>query len=761
MILPSLATVQCLMLVGLPIGLLVSYSIIKFHKPLCHFPWIILYLSFGFIYATTAAHALLAAYLPSEWEGKDILIEGRIHGVPVAKERRTQLLFQVDKIHTVTDTDPVKQTRFGQHNLIRLSWYDKTIILHSGERWQLKVRLKRPNGFLNPGGFDYEKWLFTQRITAVGYVRSDTANQRLAASPWWWPHYWRERINAALQQALPEHAMTGLLQGLAVAQRDAISDAQWTVLRQTGTSHLLAISGLHIALVAGFALLPLAALWWCLPRLYLHWPVRIAGGVLGALFATLYAVLAGFSLPTQRALVMVLVLLGSLLMRRRVPLSLSLAVALFAVIVLDPLASLSAGFWLSFGAVALIGVLIKRQRKAAAWLLTLRVQLGLSLGMLPLTALFFGQFSLSSPLANVVAIPWVSFLVVPWVLLGVVIWPLSTTLADALWTLAAQSLHYLFLGLQWLSEQSWSAWSVPALPWHGVCSVLVAVGLLLLPARMPGRYLGLIGLLPLILWQPIRPANGAFTLTLLDVGQGLAVAVQTNQHVLLFDAGPRSASGFDTGELVVLPWLRAQGIQELDALMVSHSDRDHSGGVGAVLAAMPVKQLWVSRAGQFSQPERLCRAGQQWQWDGVTFAVLHPSPAAPDQDDNNYSCVLRVSNATHSALLVADIEAHTERWLIKQGWSLTAEVLLAGHHGSKTSSSAAWLDAVQPELALVSAGYRSRYGHPHNSVQQRYQQRGVPLWNTAQLGAIQVDFPASELWQAQAYRQERGRFWNR
>ncbi len=743
-------------------------SIFTRFKGFCNFPRIFIFIavsfSAGLLYTSAVGYRIQAAYLPSTWEGKDIQIEGQVLAIPELKTGSTRFLFKVKQLLQAPAGITGDNSKVLQGHKIRLNWYRNRPTLHAGERWLLQVRLKRPYGSLNPNTFDYERWLFTQGLVATGYVRASDVNQRLSESPYWWPDRWREKIKTAIAQALPEEATASLLQGLAVAYRTEITDEQWDIMRRTGTSHLLAISGLHIALVASLGFLPVLALWFLFPQLYLRLPVRIAGSVLGVIFACAYALLAGFSLPTQRALIMVVIVLLALMQRQRMALSRILALALLAVLLFDPLASLSASFWLSFAAVALIGLLLNRRHQAKPWQQWLQVQWGLSLALIPLTAVWFGSFSLISPIANLIAIPWVTGSVVPLVLLGVIVLPFSAVWAAELWWLAAQSLQVLFDILTYFSTQTWALWTIPALPWYWLLVSLLGVALWLLPAGMPGRYLSVVCFLPLFVWQVERPQQSEFCLDVLDVGQGLATVVRTAQHNFLFDTGPRFRSGFDSGEAIILPWLQAQGVRSMDAMMISHDDLDHSGGARSILAALPVQQLWVNTEKQMDlhPTTGLCRAGLTWRWDGVDFTVLHPSDTTQTQSDNDFSCVIRVSNGNQSVLLVADIAQAVERQLIRQFSELKSDVLLVGHHGSKTSSSAEWLQAVEPEIAIVSAGYRNAFGHPHPDVVARYQRAGITLFSTIDSGAIHVDFSphVAEL-KVEAYRREYKKFWNR
>ncbi|MEZ5536191.1 MAG: DNA internalization-related competence protein ComEC/Rec2 [Thiolinea sp.] len=714
----------------------------------------------GFGYAWLEADTQIRQQLPESLAGKDLLLTGVIRGLPEADSESRRFLFQLETAST-------EERLVDLSGTLRLSWYRHfPPRLNSGERWQLVVRAKPPNGFMNPGGMDYEKWLFAQRIIATGYVRDSGHNRPLGMSSSGYIDHLRQQVQRAIQYHLEGRTEQSIVAALAVAARSDISDQQWEVLRRTGTSHLVAISGLHIALVAGFGFLPVFMIWWLFPRLYLWMPVRIAAGFTGALAALLYALMAGFTLPTQRALVMVLIILAGLLWRRQIPFTVILSWALLAVLLIDPLAAMSPGFWLSFLSVLMIFLLTRRDlRRKHKWGV-LSIQLGLSLGMIPLTASLFGSASLVSPLANLVAVPYVSLLVVPLVLSGMLLLPLSEYLAAVCWQLAGYAVRGLWWLLDWLSGLDLAALALPQLPWYWLAAAIAGFVLLILPRGIPGRWLGVLLMLPVLVWQPQRPAPGAFQLDVLDVGQGLASVIQTAEHTLVFDTGPKPSESFDAGRLVVLPWLRALNINRLDGLLVSHPDTDHSGGAGALLEALPVDRL-ISNTTDYARSSQylpeLCQAGQHWEWDGVRFEILHPAAGFADNRDNNRACVLRVGNALHSVLFSADIERPAEYWLSKTvGDDLRSEVLIVPHHGSDSSSSPAFLKRVEPKLAILTAGYRSRFNHPHPEVVKRYQGWGIPLLNTVQSGAITVSFPAdNQAFSLQQFRPEQRRFWNR
>ena len=742
---------------------------------------ICIFLSFS--YACWTANHVVQAQLPQVFEGKDLQVLGRVQDLPESSKAGYKFLFQVEKVLAVDGQfEPLSDHTNDFAGLVKLTWYPQQDSylpeLHAGERWQLVIRAKRPHGLSNPSGFDYECWLFSERILAVGSVRGKEAALRLEPPAVFSIDAIRERINQAIAQALGEQTSTGLVQGLAVAATAGISQEQWQILKATGTAHLLSISGLHIAMVASLGFIPMLLLWRCVPSLYLYLPVRLAGGVLGAILATAYALLAGFNIPTQRSLVMVLILMLGLLLRQRLSFSTSFAWAVLVVLILDPLAPLTLGFWLSFGSVALLVLLNQHHAPLIGASLPsmgmrlLSLQLGLSIFLIPLNIAFFSSLPMYSPLANLVAIPWVTWVVEPLILLGILCLPLSFEWASLVWQLAAKALDGLVWGLTYLAELPNALIYFPTLPWYYLALAILGMLWILLPRGIPGRWLGLVCLLPLMTWQPLKPALGEFRLTVLDVGQGLATVIQTAEHNLVFDTGSKSPYGFDMGEVVLAPWLRAQQIHALDVLMVSHGDNDHRGGADYLLEHFSVQQLSTNDPANFpdlskqlptSPPLSICKAGQTWVWDEVKFEVLNPLPTLKQSKENNQACVLRVSNGGHALLLPADIEQTAEQALLEQGAKLQADVVLVPHHGSKTSSSVSFLQALAPQLAIVSSGYLNRFHHPHPKIVERYQAREIALLNTAITGAIEVNFPrlAQQELIISSYRETQAHFWNK
>jgi len=718
----------------------------------------------GFLWANLVAHVYLSGGLEADLEGRDVVVEGVVASLPVTAGGGTR--FQFSPLDLRLDGE----SRALPGRLL-LTWYRDAPPLVVGERWRLQLRLKRPHGFMNPGGFDYEAWLFRQGIRAKGYVRrAPEVNRRLGRDGMDRPvEQWRHAARERLSPLLAGRRQAGLVMALAMGLRDRISREQWQVLQRTGTSHLVAISGLHVGLVAGFAFFAVRRLWRVSAPAVLRWPAPKAGAVAAMFAATAYAMLAGLSIPTQRALVMVLVVMLATLLQRRHRPSALLALALLLVLILDPMAVLAPGFWLSFAAVAVILYGMQgRLGRPSLWWRWGRVQWLVAVGLLPLLVVQFQQASLVAPLANLLAVPWVSLVTVPLTLLGTLLSGVLPGLAGWLLGLADGSLEGLWWILQWLSDWPRSVWrQAPLAPW-AVAAAVVGVIWLLAPRGLPARWVGLVWLLPLAFTRAPGIAQGEALFTLLDVGQGLAAVVQTREHVLVFDTGPRFSSGFNTGEAVVAPYLRARGIGEVDLLVVSHGDNDHRGGVSGLADQIAIRHSFSS------VPQRLpgldaqhCRAGMAWQWDGVRFRFLNPDGDDPGagRRGNNQSCVLRVQAGDDAVLLTGDIERGAERQLLARARENTddsprARVLVAPHHGSKTSSSDAFLRAVDPQLALFPVGYRNRYGFPRPEVLARYHALGVRTLDSAGSGAIALRLGARDGLQVRRHRQHHRRYWH-
>jgi competence protein ComEC len=691
-------------------------------------------------------------------EGVDVQVVGVVAAMPQRSEAGLRFRLRVESASSAGQSVAVPPALY-------LSWYSQlqrsedpasvpfaqlqqgASELRAGERWALTVRLKAPHGNANPHGFDYELWLWEQGLQATGYVRATPANTaqgtapRMIGSTWQHPiEGARQSVRDAIFAAVTEPRLAGVVAALVVGDQAAIERADWDVYRATGVAHLMSISGLHVTMFAWGAALLVGGLWRRSGRAT-HWlPAQHAALIGGVLLATLYALFSGWGLPSQRTVWMLATVALLRLSGKQWPWPLVWLLAMAVVVAVDPWALLQAGFWLSFVAV---GVLFASGAQAAGadtvWrkiASAVREQWLITLALAPLSLLLFQQVSLVGLIANAIAIPWVTLVVTPLAMLGVLWAPL--------WSAAAVAVQWLGQVLQWFSFIPWAVLSVAAPPLIlGLTAVLGAV-VLVMRLPWPLRAMGLAAVLPALLWQAPRPADGQFELLAADIGQGNAVLIRTARHSLLYDTGPRFSRESDAGQRTLVPLLRALG-EQLDTIIVSHRDSDHSGGALAVQAMQPKAALLSSlengheilAARDPKQATQRCIAGQRWQWDGIDFAVLHPQ--ATDYDAGNkpnaMSCVLRISNGARTALLVADIEAPQEARLMASGAPLEADVLLAPHHGSKTSSTEAFLDAVKPKLAIFQSGYRNRYNHPAPEVAQRYTDRNIQIIASPQCGA--------------------------
>lgn len=707
---------------------------------------------FGLVWASWRAELILADRLPNELEGQDLIVEGYVADIPQTTDFGQRFVF---------DIDAAKQgeTVIMTPRRVQLSIRSETPVVHAGERWRLGVRLVRPHGLQNPGGFDYEAYLFRNRIGARGYVR-DALPQRLDGEAARYAlERLREGLGARMRALLPEQPAAGIVVALANGDARGISEEQWRVLRATGTLHLVAISGLHISLIAAVVFFVARWSWSMAGATVLRVPAPVFAASCALLAATGYAALAGFVIPTQRALIMLAVAMGGVFLRRRVAASQLLAGALLAVLLLDPLAVMAPGFWLSFAAVVVIVFAMHGERsRRTVWRQWGYLQWAIALGMLPLTLALFQRASLAAPLANMLAVPVFDLVAVPLTLAGVVA---LAVLPEALaqWPLAAAAwlLQLLWPALDWLAAREYAQWLAPsASPWALFCA-LVGAGWLLAPRGVPARWVGIVWWAPLLTSTPATPAIDEAWVALLDVGQGLAAVVRTQNHVLVYDTGPRVGRSFDTGDAVVVPYLRAQGVQRIDTLVVSHGDNDHIGGAESVSRAIPVQQT-LSSVPWLLTNASACAAGQSWEWDGVEFMMLAPPPGAYGRR-NDASCVLRVASRYGTVLLPGDIETRAERdLLVRTPEKLAADILVAPHHGSLTSSSCAFLAAVRPRYVFFPVGYRNRHHHPHARVRARYELIGARQYDSAAAGALEVRLGVYGI-EVDAYRERARRYW--
>lgn len=684
------------------------------------------------------ADLAMSARLPHALEGRDLAVTGSIGDLPQAQTESTRFEFDVDQAKL--DDQPVPL-----HGSLRLSWYAARgaavpPVLTPCSRWRLVVRLKRPRALLNPGGFDFERSALQRRVLANGYVRENPVNARLAQR--FCVDALRARVASAITMSLPDdpHA-ANLLRALSVGDQRALDENDWQIARATGISHLIAISGFHVGLAAIFGALLVRALWWLLPGLALRLPRPLAEAWVALPAAVAYGALAGFGLPTTRTLLMIAAVSLSRIARRGGGMGEGFGLALCAILIVDPLSVLSAGFWLSFVGVAFLAWTLA---PGSGWRGHLRefgaAPLLMALALLPLTVWFFGQASLLGPLANLIAVPFVSLVIVPLGLaasallltlpsLGVPLLHVCARLVDAQWWLLARMAAWP-MALHYLPEPA--AWAF----------ALACVGAiwLLAPSGVPGRAFGALLLLPLCWPRLALPPRGGFVGTVIDVGQGLSVLVRTQRHALLFDTGAKYPSGFDLGEAAVVPALHALGVDRLDMLIVSHADNDHAGGAPAVLAAFPGAPAFGGEPDRGTLPLRQCTAGQHWNWDGVDFRLLHP-PSPVTLHGNNAGCVLLVSGRGGRLLLPADTTSRVEPQIAQAVGTGPPLALIAPHHGSKTSSNEAYLRALHPEFAVASNGYLNRFHHPAPLIVARYRALGIPLLDTPDTGAVSIAFP--------------------
>jgi competence protein ComEC len=743
----------------------------------------------GFLWAASFATIRLIDELPADWQQKSINIVGTIATLPEVTEKGERFQFDVENILTKDSTKTLKIPRHISLNFYRdltsqrpENGPSQFNFFHAGERWQFAVKLKRPHSTYNPHGYDFEGWALENNIRATGSISSKSGYKKLNNFVWR-PSYLveiaREKVGNHISQTLANKPYAGVIRALVVGDDSQITQAQWNVYLRTGVNHLMSISGLHITMLAGLAFAIAAFIWRRFPALVLRMPTRKAATIIGLVVAVLYALLAGMSVPTQRTLYMLITFAAALLLGRNLAISRALVIALIVVVLLDPWATISAGFWLSFGAVAIIAYVSAGRLAAASWLKqAVHTQWAITLGLLPLLIMLFGQTSIVSPLANAFAIPIISLIVVPLAILGSIIH------IDFILQLAHFILEMCMQGLNWLATLP--TWQQAAPPSWALVSAICGVLWLLLPRGFPQRWLGFVLLMPLFFANSDRPEVGAMQVAVLDIGQGLAVVVKTANHTFLYDAGPKYNEQSDAGGRIVVPYLRGEGVKKLDGFMVSHNDIDHSGGAPSVLAQVPVG--WF--ASSFDTTEIYatkksikCFAGQHWRWDGVSFEVLYPSWQSYDDltlTDNNRSCVVKITSQFGSILLTGDIEELAENMLLEAGLQpnnhaaagdavlvknkLKSDVLIAPHHGSKTSSSANFVQAVGAKHIVFTVGYLNRFNHPKPMIEKRYEESGAWLYRSDYHGALLIDFTRKTNLQLNgkitSWRQAQPRYWH-
>ena len=713
----------------------------------------------GYTWAVFLAHVQMGASLPDAVQGRDIEIVGVVRGLPEVDSLRAR--FDLD----IEDSAGASAVA----GRVRLSWYGARAAPESGSIWRMTVRLRRPRGWRNPGGSDYEGRLFADRIIATGYVKS---GRRIGSAP----ILSLARVDAvraglarSIRSALDGYASEGLVRALAIGDRSGVSERRWRTLRVTGTAHLMAISGLHIGMAAAAAYWVALRAWALVPQGALLVAAPQVAGVAALLAAFGYSLLAGLALPTQRAMLMLAVVFASRLSRRRILHSHGLALALIAVLVLDPHSVRAPGFWLSFVAVTAIVLVIAARPPPAGGrvfidrLRTLgTVQIAVMVGLAPVTLSVFAEQSLVSPFVNALVIPLIGAIVVPVILVGLLAGVVLPGVGAALLAAAAAFLDVLWPAIEWVGMHAVLLRAPGEVGRWQLAAAAAGALIALAPRGLLIRWLGLIWMLPLIAARPASIDPGAYRMTVLDVGHGLSVVVETANHVLVYDTGP-PVGRLDAAALAVLPYLAWRGHDVIDRVVLSHGDSDHVGGYRRLAESIAITSMVANSPVGSHRPDIECTAPARWVWDGVSFEILHPLGANPGFD-NTHSCVIRIEGVGGSALLTGDIERDGERALVARlEDGLATNVLVVPHHGSATSSTQRFLDAVSPSIALFSAAEHGRFRLPHPDVASRYADAGIAAYSTSRCGAMTVEFAADRGREPRIVRFEReagGRYWH-
>ncbi len=801
--------------------------------------WYSLVFCLGLLWTFGHAQLLMQQQLPAQFAHQSVEVVGTIISIPQQRSCGLQFFFEISKItinsHHAKNTTPSSVIHTLSENSAyllpkplraKIHWNTENATLpnaslphlQAGQQWQMLVRLYPLRGFSNPTYYDYHAFVFQQQLQATGYILSNSKPQLLTTKYTF--ETFRQQLFEQMQAIFQREnlAFAGMLTALALGEQQGISPEQWTILNKTGVGHLISISGSHVSVLAGLCFILLLKMAGFFPKLLLHIPAHRWAAVGSMLLTLFYALLAGFSIPTQRACIMVWAVMASWLVPMIFSLSQRLMFALLIVLLFQPLAVLSQGFWLSFFAIAIILYVHQGRRIIATTHAPLKIfaanqvfktqnagkifgfsrqqiyeygilygqyfkkrcpedvqkfshlQIAITVGMIPLSLLFFGYFSLSGLLANAVAIPLVTVFIVPLLLITLFSFSFFEQGFTVCLKLAVFAWQLLWDNvLTPLADLQLTTLSTAALtPWIAVIG-FIGVALILLPRGVLPLSVKLAWLLPLFFSAPAALKHGQMEFTLLDVGQGLAVLLQTAQHNLLYDSGDASPCGINMGSAVVNPVLQKKQIKQLDAVILSHDDRDHIGGITGV--NLPIQQLFTPA--QFNTAiktehteiaRQICQAGKQWQWDGVQFEFIN-SLSTPSVSqvisDNDQSCVLRVTTANHTVLLTGDISQQAEQHLLRTvPEKLAADILIVPHHGSRYSSSWEFIKAVRPRYALFSTGYYNRFGFPKAEIVQRYQAMQAIALDTATAGAIQFQLHDPILHPPTLYRLQNQRYYH-
>ena len=731
----------------------VTFFCIWFYRKYRRAVTVCAFILLGFLWSNLYSYHNIASKVTPEYLDKEVIVTGVISSLVRKYEYKSSFLFDTDKPFS---------------SRLKLNWYGEEVpILESGGRWQLNVKLKANNGFQNEVGFDYETWLFLNKIDATGYVRStkhSEKNRYLGASNQQILTQVRGRIQSILAPYLDLLDYGGVIYALISGHRAHIKKEHFQTFIKTNTTHLSVVSGLHIGLISGFMFLLASMLYRLCHQCCLKMPAPIFASYVGLVSALTYALIAGFSIATQRAFIMAAVVFISIILKKHYDIWQLYAVALIAVLIINPLSTLAVGFWLSFIAVALILYGIRRYQNHHKYMQTIHIQLLISIVMMPLLFWFFGAGSFISFISNFVAIPVFSLVTTPLSLLGAFFAVVHLEmLAKGVFFIANQSLAYLYVVLDFLVDfhlfefNHYHRYYIKSLPQLLLMLILALV--LFLPSGLKLRRFGFLLFLPLITVAHQTLPTGAFIATILDSGQGLAIVVRTRNHSLVFDSGLKTRSGFNIGDTIIIPYLYNNGYSHLDKVVISHDNQDHVGGLEALQNGIKINEIITSDKSKIKQAN-ICRKGDSWLWDDVLFSFLHPDKIKLFRGKNNNSCVLKIDNGKYSILLTGDIEKQAEKYLLEnQKEMLKSDILLVAHHGSNTSSTDEFIEAVSPSIAVISSGYRNRFHHPRKEVVKRYKARSIKILNTKCDG--QIDLKVAENLKVSTWRKNNRRFWLR
>ncbi len=712
----------------------------------------------GFCWALFRAGLELEHSLDSNIENNEVFIRGVVISIPEIYDDHIRFLIDTKEVTNL------KGKSFRSPGIVRLSWYKNKNIIVPGEIWQLKVKLKRPYGFMNAGGFDYEAWMLRQGIKATGYVKFDKHNIKTGMSNAYFIQKLRYKLAYQLKQNL-DKPLLGLVLALSLGDRSQLEAEQWKVFTKTGTNHLIAISGLHLGLIAGFIYFLASFIWSRFYFLTQRIPAPLVASIMAFAGAFFYALLSGFALPAQRALIMIAIFLLALFSARQILITNVICIAVILVLALDPFAIIAADFYLSFMAVIFILYIsrfrINNYHHLNRWI---RLQCLLSIALFPILIFWFKQIPLYSVLANVIAIPVIGFLIVPLILIALILlFPLPQA-AQFLYTLIDKINEQHWAYLEFLSQQNNAIIPIAAANLFSLILAVIGIFILLMPKGLPARWSGIFFIMPLLFPLTYQLKQGEFDFVLLDAGQGLASVIQTREHTLIYDTGARFSERFNIGDAVLKPYLRHKGIKQISLLLISHGDNDHIGGATAIIENFKINKILSSVAERFTGhfPEHKsesCYVGQKWRWDDVDFEILHPKVES-SLLGNNASCVLKVSSRLGSVLLAGDIEKKAEKSMIERyGNNLHADILLVPHHGSRTSSTKDFISAVSPKYAFIPAGYRNRFGFPKQDIMDRYELHGVKTLVSYETGELSAKFRDEGL-QIDEFRTKNRRFWH-